>query len=88
MRNIDQINKTISDASTMLGAHPETSAVIKSMLNREIQSVIGYRSAISVDCRNGVVTLRGFFANKKDKNNALRKAISNPCVRKVINEAN
>lgn len=68
-------------------AHPESVAVIKSMVNRNIQSVIGYSSSITVDCHDGVVTLSGNFANAKDRNNALRVAISNPCVRKVVNEA-
>jgi len=88
MQNLDLINESITNANAMLGAHPETSAVLRSMLNREIQSAIGYRSTIIVDCKNGVVTLSGYFANKNDKNKALRKAISNPGVSKVINNAN
>jgi len=88
MRNIELINKSITDATTMLGTHPGTSAVLRSMLNREIQSAIGYRSSISVECKNGIVTLSGYFANKNDKNKALRKAIANPGVCKVVNNAN
>lgn len=88
MQNIEQINKSIIKSTVMLGIHPDTSAVIRSMLNREIQSAIGYRSSISVECKNGIVTLSGYFANKTDKNNALRKAIVNPGVCKVINNAN
>jgi len=68
-------------------ADPDSVAVIKSMVNRTVQSVIGYSSSISVECNDGVVTLRGHFASDKDRNNALRVAISNPCVRKVVNEA-
>lgn len=88
MHNIEQINKSITDATTLLGTRPGTSAVLRSMLNREIQSAIGYRSTISVECKNGIVTLSGFFANKNDKNKALLKAIANPGVCKIVNNAN
>lgn len=88
MHNIELINKSTTDANATHGAYPDSSAVLKSMLNREIQSAIGYRSAISVDCKNGVVTLNGYFANKNDKNKALHKAITNPGVCKVINNTN
>lgn len=71
----------------MCNTSPDSVAVVKSMVNRSIQSEISYRSSITVECDNGVVTLRGIFANAKDKNSALRAAISNPCVGKVINEA-
>jgi len=87
MYNIQMINKSISEATALLATSPESSAVLKSMLNREIQSAIGYRSAISVECENGVVTINGYFANKNDQNKALRKAIANPGVCKVINNA-
>ena len=85
MHNLERVNQAI--ATAISGMHPDTNAVIRSMLNREIQSVIGYRSSIQVECDNGVVTLSGYFANKNDQNRALRKAISNPCVSKVINNA-
>jgi len=85
VQNLDRINKAIT-ASTS-GIYPDSNAVIRSMLNREIQAVIGYRSSIRVDCADGVVTLSGFFANKNDLNRALRKAISHPCVCKVVNNA-
>lgn len=61
-------------------------AVIKSMLNRSIQSVIGYSSWITVDCEDAVVTLNGHFDNLKDKNSALRVALNSPCIRKVIDK--
>jgi len=88
MRNIELINKSITDATAMLTTDPKTNAVLKSMLNREIQAAIGYRSAISVEYTNGIVKLTGYFANKNDKYKALRKAIANPGVCKVINNAN
>jgi len=88
MHNMETANKSVMDATTVLANHPDISAVLNSMLNREIQSAIGYRSAISVECKNGVVTLNGYFANKNDKNKALGKAIANPGVCKVINNAN
>lgn len=73
---------------TICSAHPESTAVVKSMVNRRIQAAIGYSSVVTIECNDGVVTLFGHFATVKDKNNALRVAISNPCVRKVINETN
>jgi len=88
MRDLKPNHQTMPDASEFSSAHPETSAVLKSMLNREIQASIGYRSAITVECKNGVVTLSGYFANRNDKHKALRKAIANPGVCKVINNAN
>lgn len=86
MHNLERVNLSI--ATAIGGMHPDSNAVIRSMLNREIQSVIGYRSSIQVECNNGVVTLTGYFANKNDQNRALRKAISNPCVSRVVNNAN
>jgi len=88
MQNIDKINRSIANASASLGNYPESNAVNKSMLHRDIQSVISDRSNIKVDCHDGVVTISGRFANQQDKNNALRKAICNPAACKVINNAN
>lgn len=88
MHNIEMINSSETVATSVAAARTNTNAVLMSMLNREIQSAIGYRSAISVECKNGVVTLSGYFANKNDKNKALHKAIANPGVSKVINNAN
>jgi len=82
------MDATTMDATTVLANHPDISAALNSMLIRDIQSVIGYRSAISVECKNGVVTLNGYFANKNDKNKALSTAIANPGVCKIINNAN
>lgn len=76
-------NKT---KASICSDHPQSRAVIKSMLNRRIQQSIGYNSSITVECEDAVVTLHGYFASAKDKNNALRAAISNPCIRKVVDE--
>ena len=70
MQNLELINQSITNANAFVGVYPETSAVLKSMLNREIQSSIGYRSSITVECENGVVTLTGYFANRNDKHSA------------------
>lgn len=78
--------KTRSDAP-MCAANPEAVAVLKSMVNRSVQSVLSYDSAIVVDCEDGVVTLRGFYANSKDRQKALRVALTNPCVERVVNRA-
>jgi len=86
MRNFELPDQSITDPT--VDACTEASTVLRSMLNREIQSAIGYRSSIHVECINGVVILSGYFANKNDKHTALRKAISNPGVYKVINNAN
>ncbi len=80
MQNLELINQSITNANAFVGVYPETNAVLNSMLNREIQSSIGYRSSINVECENGVVTLTGYFANRNDKHTALRKAIANPGV--------
>jgi len=68
-------------------ANADSVAVIKSMVNRRIQSVIGYRSSIVVECSDNVVTLNGHFASQQDKQRALRAAITNPCVSGVVNNA-
>lgn len=88
MHNIETTNKPNTEATSSLDAIPENSAFINRILDREIQSAIGYRSTISVECTNGVVTLNGYFANKRDKYNALNKAIVNPGVSRIINNAN
>jgi len=58
------------------------------LINESITNASAMLGAHPVDCKNGVVTLSGYFANKNDKNKALRKAIANPGVSKVINNAN
>lgn len=88
MQNSELTNQSVTDANSIIGPHPATTSVLRSMLNREIQSAIGYRSSISVECDDGVVTLSGYFANRNDKHTALRKAIVIPGVSKVINNAN
>jgi len=87
MHHLQQSYATTAPAIIVDG-HPHNHAVLKSMLNREIQANIGYRSTISVEFHNGVVTLNGHFANRVDMNNALQKAIANPGVCKVVNNAN
>jgi len=88
MHSIEAINNSTTQSASMHAAHPESSEFIGKLLNREIQLSIGHRSAISVECNNGVVTLNGYFANKHDRNTALHAAIINSSVSKVINNAN
>lgn len=88
MHNLELTNQSATDANAIIGPHPATTSVLRSMLNREIQSAIGYRSSISVECTDGIVTLSGYFANRNDKHTALRKVIVIPGVSKVINNAN
>jgi len=88
MQNLELTNQSAANTSVIIGPHTATTSVLRSMLNREIQSSIGYRSSINVACDEGVVTLTGYFANRNDKHTALRKAIAIPGVSKVINNAN
>lgn len=88
MQNVEIANQSINTSGVVIGPHSATTSVLRSMLNREIQSSIGYRSSISVECEDGVVTLSGYFANRNDKHTALRKAIAIPGVCRIVNNAN
>jgi len=81
----NDVQPAISNSNSNSNSNCNVSeAVIRSMVNRKVQSVIGYGSAIKVACNNGVVELSGHFDSDKDRNNALRVAIGIHCVGKVI----
>jgi len=74
-------------ALTAVFAAPASAMVLKGDLSRDIASVMGADSNITVQENNGVVTLTGYFSDVGDMNAAINAAKQTAGVTRVINLA-
>jgi len=68
-------------------AGPAVAMVPHGELNRDIASALGGDSNVTATVNGDTVTLRGYFADAGDKNNAIRVAKNGVGIDRVINFA-
>ncbi len=74
-------------ALSALVAGPASAMISQGDLNRDILSVLGADSNVTVNVDQGTVTLQGYFGDASDQQRALQAAKNGVGVERVINHA-